>query len=99
LKPYAKPAVQSVSVQEYCAHCIDAAPVGIFQVEGKAFALCGGCANHLKAKKELPPIAPSAMSMSLINEATYLPGLDELERLGSHKQASRNSHIRHYYVN
>lgn len=80
LKPYAKPVVRSVSRQEFCAHCIDAVPVGVFRVEGREFALCRGCATFLKARKDLPPIAPSAMSMSLINTAKHLPSLDELDR-------------------
>jgi len=98
LKPYAKPVVRSVSRQDFCAHCIDALPVGVFRVEGREFALCRGCAKHLKTKKDLPPIAPSAMSMSLINTATYIPDLDEQDRMTAGKEKARAAHCRNYYA-
>ena len=81
-KPYAKPAVRSVSAQEYCAHCIDAVPVGVFQIDGKPFALCRRCSTFLKVKEELPPIAPSERSKSYFNTATRFPDLDEIDRQG-----------------
>lgn len=99
LKPYAKPVVRSVSRQEFCAHCIDAVPVGVFRVEGREFALCRRCSIFLKVKKELPPVQATQKSLSYFNTATYIPDLDEQERRTAGKEKSRASHCKQHYGN
>jgi len=73
LKPYAKPVVRSVSRQEFCAHCIDAVPVGVFRINGREFALCRRCSFFFKIKKELPPIRETGKSLALFDTSTPIP--------------------------
>lgn len=89
MKPYAKPVVRSVSRQEFCAHCIDAVPVGVFRVEGREFALCRRCSIFLKVKRELPPIRETGKSLALFNTATRVPTLDGLDRQAARRVAFR----------
>ena len=97
-KPYAKPVVRSVSRQEFCANCIDQQPVGTFRVDGSEFALCRSCSTFLKARKDLPPIRETGKSLALINTATHIPDLDELDRWTIYdKPMARTWRTKHYY--
>ena len=98
LKPYAKPVVRSVSRQEFCAHCIDAVPVGTFQIEGREFALCRRCSAFQKVKKELPPVREAGKSLALFNTATHIPDLDELDRWTTYdKPMARSWRCKQHY--
>ncbi len=95
-KPYAKPMVRSVSRQEFCAHCIDRAPVGKFIHEDGEFALCATCATFLGKHRALPPVIETGLGLALINTATHIPALDELD-LRIWSKASRREWLRRDY--
>ena len=98
-KPYAKPVVKSLSRQEFCAHCIDQTPIGTFSVEGAPFALCRFCSTWLKKLGHLPPIRESGKSLALINTATHIPDLDELDRRPTiEKPVARAWYCKEYYA-
>lgn len=95
-KPYAKPAVRTVSRQEFCAHCIDRQPVGKFTCEGGEFDLCAACATFLNRARQLPPVVETGKGLALINTATHIPALDELD-MHIWSKAGRHEWLRRDY--
>ncbi len=89
---------EASTAQGFCAHCIEGAPVGSFVVEGVAFRLCAACASAFKARKELPLVRDAAKGLSLVDVATHIPTLDELDvRATYDKPVARAWRCRQYY--